>query len=152
MVRMTSPNEQIALALSAQLVSRLQKPNDYLSALFPLLTEVNIATDSFYVVQVEDGQIQTGDLSSLPLQWWLFLNGSLCRVAFADMKQLRRGIAFNCKLWTHAILTYYVSGDWIITREAYGDLTYCKRRVQFARAPHIAFLSEDLVQVVDLLP
>lgn len=92
---------------------------DYLRRTYRLSTIKGLSTDVVYAVEVEGGNFDTGDLSSVPVRWWEMTTKSCRPISFVNMVPYNQASDAGL-LWPHPIIAYHADLPFVLSKEGIG--------------------------------
>ena len=130
-------NSNVTMLIIDRLLTRYsQNPERYIDSVYPNAKDYRIDTSQIYVVEVDWGRFNTGDISSNPLHWWKATRDGCIQIPLLEMTPFHEACEHGHKLWLSPIVSIYIETPRVLLLESFGPKT---------RTKHIITLSSDLV-------
>jgi hypothetical protein len=115
-------SKDLALLLSSHL--RQLSPSslaDYLRAFYGLNDLGGLSTELVYAIEVSTGNLENGDISSVPVRTWEIGRESCRSISFINMVPFNAA-SDNNRLWPHPIVSYYAEFPKVLSKEGIGQV------------------------------
>lgn len=93
----------------------------YLQANYGYTNPVSLSVSLIYAVEVEGGDLITGAISSVPIQWWMITREGAKEIAPPDMSPFNHQLYLGV-LYPHPLLSFFRDGTSVLVSEAVGPL------------------------------
>ena len=114
--------EADSIELAALVSSHLQELKGealaaYLQNVYSLSSVACFSTDVIYAVEVAQGNMETGVVSSVPVRWWEIRNGDCRQIPMLNMNPFNAALDGGNVLWPHPIISYYAQLPLVLSKE-----------------------------------
>jgi hypothetical protein len=143
-MRHSTHSDQLAKLLSKAVLDAIEGGHysDYLLRVYKHLDRTPSAIPQVHVVEVDGIDIQSGRLSSIPIQWWRIDKSGAERIEAPDMGPFNSASELGRTLYPNPIVKFFVEWPKVLYAESVGPMM--RRRMIFT----VQFV-DNVPQIVD---